>query len=325
MIYASKPTLTYLAASLAIFLCLSAAATTSREARPVYCEADGKISASEVPYFVDILFDPELTFEDLCYAEVMLATGPLKEVCTALLPLVELRYSEERPCLNASRSPGGFALCPYPWPSVYAAWRVFRGLFDRSAGPLSAQFAREFLPDARFRLLRPYLIHYLEEEWNEESEKMACDLFEDSSSGYETRRAAATVLFHQNPWKYYEPFIQVCLTEHGDLKAALVQLLVYESHKLKLGIDERLIRLSIEVIEADYYRPSNNLRIAYTLAYSLSSYLGADLKLNVVSESRALTVAQANDRIRRHIHASLDQARKVLLDLEDRYKSEQVP
>lgn len=310
-----KPTLPYLAALLTIFLCLPATATT--DTPPVYCEADGPINASEVPYFVDLLFDPELTFEELCYAEKMLATGPMKEVCVALLPLAELRYSEERPCLNASRNPHAFAACPYPWPSVYAAWRVFTGLLDRNEGPLSAQIVSEFIPDARFRLLRPYMMRHLQGEWNEESEKLARDLFEDSSSGYDTRRTAATVLFRQNPWKYYGPLIQVCLTQHGDLKAALVQLLVYESHKLKLSIDERLVRLSIAVIEEDYYRPSSDLRTASTLAYTLNSYLGADLKLNSVSVSRVLTAAQANDRFRRKIDASLNHARKVLLDLED--------
>ena len=167
-------------------------------------------------------------------------------------------------------------------------------------------------------MLFPVLLGYLDGDWNEESEKITRDLFEDTSSRYETRRAAAAVLFQQNPWKYYGPLIQACLTEHGDLKAALVLLLVYEGCKLESGIDERLIRLSIEVIEQDCYRPSSDLRIAYTLAGCLNSYLGADLKLNSVSESRALTVAQTNDRIRRHIHASLDQAREVLLDLEDR-------
>ena len=306
-------------------LCEPAECTTSRDLPPVYCEADDVIDAEQVPYFVDILLDPEVTFEEVCFSEKMLATGPMKEVARELLPLLEFYYTEPDLCLGGGGSPQGFSLCPYPWPSAKAAWRVFRGLFDSNAGPLSAQFAREFIPDPRFRFLRPYLIHYLEEEWNEESEKMARDLFEDSSSGYDTRRAAATVLLHKNPWKYYGPLVQVCLTQHGSLKAALVHLLVYESHTLKLGIDERLVRLSIEVIEADYYRSSSDLRIAYTLAYSLNSYLGADLKLSGVSVSRALTVAQTNDRIRRNIHASLGNARQVLLDFEHQDKSEQVP
>lgn len=306
-------------------LCEPAECTTSREPSPVYCEADDVIDAGQVPYFVDVLLDPEVTFDEVCYAEKMLATGPMKEVITELLPLLEFYYTEPEVCLGGGGTPESFSLCPYPWPSTRAARRVFSGFLDRNEGPLSARFAREFIPDARFRLLQPYLIHYLEGEWNSESEKIARDLFEDSSSGYDTRRAAATVLLQQDPWAYYVPLVQVCLTQHGGLKAALVQLLVYESYMLKFGIDERLVRLSIEVIEWDYYRPLSDLRIAYTLAYSLNSYLGADLKRKSMPLPRAPTRAQMNDRIRREIDASLNHARKVLLDFEDQDKSEQVP
>ena len=197
MFHASRPKLPYFAASLAIFLCLPATATTSRVTGSLYCEADGKISASEVPYFVGIFFDPGLTFEELCYAEVMLATGPMKEVCTALLPLIELRFSEQRPRVHISGSPDAFAEHPYPRPSVDAAWRVFSEFLYRNSGPLSAQLARKLLQDAEFRSFRPFLVQFMEGQWNKESERIACDLFEDISSGYHLRRAAATVLFHQ--------------------------------------------------------------------------------------------------------------------------------
>lgn len=297
-------------------LCEPAECTT--EAPPVYCEADDVIDAVQVPYFVDVLLDPEVTFDEVCYTEKMLATGPMKEVIEGLLPLLEFYYTEPEICLGGGGSPQGFSLCPYPWPSAKAASRVFHSLLRRNTGPFSADLARQLLSDTEHEVLFPALLGYLDGDWNEESEKVARDLFEDSSNGYHTRRAAAAVLFRQNPWKYYGPFVQLCLTQHGDLKAALVLLLVYESHALKFGIDERLVRLSIAVIEEDYYRPSSDLRIAYTLAYSLNSYLGADLKLNSVSVSRALTAAQVNDRFRRKIDASLNHARKVLLDLEDR-------
>ena len=299
-------------------LCEPAECTTSREPPPVYCEADDVIDAEQVPYFVDVLLNPEVTFEEVCYSEKMLATGPMKEVIKELLPLLEFYYTEPEICLGGGGSPQGFSLCPYPWPSARAAFRVVQTYLITSSGPISANLARQLLRDDEFSVLFPSLLHYLDGDWNEESEHIARELFEDSSSGYHTRRAAATVLLRQNPWKYYGPLVQVCLTQQGGLKAALVQLLVYESHTLKLGIDERLVRLSIEVIVEDYCRPSSNFRIAYTLAGCLNSYLGADLKPNVVSAPRALTAAQVNDRFRREIDGSLNYARKILRDLEFR-------
>jgi len=100
-------------------LCEPAECTTYKELppSPSYCEADDVIDAEQVPYFVDILLDPEVTFEEVCYSEKMLATGPMKEVIEELLPLLEFPYSENELCLGTS-----------------ALLRVFH--FVRTHGPL---------------------------------------------------------------------------------------------------------------------------------------------------------------------------------------------
>lgn len=249
-----------------------AATTEQKEAPEPQCVIDRTIDVTEIPALIELFYQLPETPEEFCEAELLLATGPPRDVLDALLPFLNYRYENPRPIFSFDKWEDAYYEMPVPWYAVLAADRIFDQFLDMKYDADSASLARELLRDDRYKLMEPNLIKNMEADWNEESEAIAYSVLNRRPTGRSTVAAASAIL-RRDVWNGYKPAMEALKESSGIEKRLLCEKIVFWATQNSLALDPELLRIAGAIIREWYYAGGRNVQAAYGLSCTVSTYI----------------------------------------------------